>query len=106
MVPVEEQLYQELIEKIIDQEPEETAEEEDEDDRYWLWRFMIDQHEQGKGYGQASLAEIIKYFNSKVTINGDLIADGFAFNADESTWTVGPYSGVSTDHRTARPCSA
>ena len=37
-------------------------EEEDEDDRYWLWRFMIDQNEQGKGYGQAALAEIIKYF--------------------------------------------
>ncbi len=37
-------------------------EEEDEDDRYWLWRFMIDQKEQGKGYGQAALQEIIKYF--------------------------------------------
>ncbi|MBR5995793.1 MAG: GNAT family N-acetyltransferase [Eubacteriaceae bacterium] len=37
-------------------------EEEDEDDRYWLWRFMIDQNEQGKGYGQAALQEIIKYF--------------------------------------------
>ena len=37
-------------------------EEEDPDDRYWLWRFMIDRSEQGKGYGQAALAEIIKYF--------------------------------------------
>ena len=37
-------------------------EDEDEDGRYWLWRFMIDQNEQGKGYGQAALAEIIKYF--------------------------------------------
>ena len=37
-------------------------EEEDEDDRYWLWRFMIDRSEQGKGYGQAALQEIIKYF--------------------------------------------
>ncbi|MBR6526141.1 MAG: GNAT family N-acetyltransferase, partial [Clostridia bacterium] len=26
-------------------------EEEDPEDRYWLWRFMIDQNEQGKGYG-------------------------------------------------------
>ena len=34
----------------------------DPDDRYWLWRFMIDQNEQGKGYGQAALAEIIRYF--------------------------------------------
>ncbi|MBR4743707.1 MAG: GNAT family N-acetyltransferase [Oscillospiraceae bacterium] len=37
-------------------------EDEDEEDRYWLWRFMIDKEEQGKGYGQAALAEIIKYF--------------------------------------------
>ena len=37
-------------------------EEEDPDDRYWLWRFMIGKSEQGKGYGQAALAEIIKYF--------------------------------------------
>ena len=37
-------------------------EEEDPDDRYWLWRFMIDKSEQGKGYGQAALTEIIKYF--------------------------------------------
>ena len=39
-----------------------SPEEEDPDDRYWLWRFMIDKSEQGKGYGQAALAEIIKYF--------------------------------------------
>ena len=39
-----------------------NPEEEDEDDRYWLWRFMIDKSEQGKGYGQAALHEIIKYF--------------------------------------------
>ena len=38
------------------------TEDEDEDGRYWLWRFMIDKNEQGKGYGQAALAEIIKYF--------------------------------------------
>ena len=37
-------------------------EDEDEEDRYAIWRFMIDQDEQGKGYGQAALAEIIKYF--------------------------------------------
>ena len=34
----------------------------DPNDRYWLWRFMIDRNEQGKGYGQAALQEIIKYF--------------------------------------------
>ena len=40
-------------------------EAEDEDDRYWLWRLMIDQNEQNKGYGQAALAEIIRYFKDK-----------------------------------------
>ena len=39
-----------------------NPEDEDEDDRYYLWRFMIDKEEQGKGYGQAALAEIIRYF--------------------------------------------
>ncbi len=37
-----------------------APEAEDEDDRYWLWRFMIDKSEQGKGYGQAALDEIIR----------------------------------------------
>ncbi len=36
--------------------------EEDEDDRYWLWRFMIDKTEQDKGCGQAALSEIVRYF--------------------------------------------
>ena len=35
---------------------------EDPDDKYWLWRFMIDEKEQGKGYGKAALEEIIGYF--------------------------------------------
>ena len=35
------------------------------EDRYWLWRFMIDKSEQGKGYGQAALAEIIRYFKDQ-----------------------------------------
>ena len=39
-----------------------APEAEDEDDRYWLWRFMIDRSEQGRGYGQAALREIIRYF--------------------------------------------
>jgi CubicO group peptidase (beta-lactamase class C family)/RimJ/RimL family protein N-acetyltransferase len=37
-------------------------EADEPDDRYWLWRFMIDKNEQGKGYGQAALEEIIRYF--------------------------------------------
>lgn len=39
---------------------------EDKDDKYWLWRFMIDESLQGRGYGKAALSEIIKYFK----ING------------------------------------
>ncbi len=32
------------------------------EERYWLWRFMIDKNEQDKGYGKAALNEIIRYF--------------------------------------------
>lgn len=35
---------------------------EDPEDKFWLWRFMIDEAMQGKGYGKAALKEIIKYF--------------------------------------------
>lgn len=35
---------------------------EDPDDRFWLWRFMIDEKHQGKGYGKAALDLIIDYF--------------------------------------------
>ena len=41
-----------------------APEEKDPADRYWLWRFMIDKSEQGKGLGQAALAEIIRYFRN------------------------------------------
>ena len=37
---------------------------EDPDDRYWLWRFMIDENLQGRGYGTQALQEIIEYFRS------------------------------------------
>lgn len=37
---------------------------EDPDDRYWLWRFMIDEKLQGMGYGRLALQEIIKYFKT------------------------------------------
>lgn len=37
---------------------------EDPDDRYWLWRFMIDEKQQGKGYGGLALQEIINYFRN------------------------------------------
>ena len=35
---------------------------EDPDDRYWLWRFMIDEKYQGQGYGKEALKHIISYF--------------------------------------------
>ena len=35
---------------------------EDPNDRYWLWRFMIDESSQGKGFGTAALQGIIQYF--------------------------------------------
>ena len=35
---------------------------DDPEDKYWLWRFMIDKEEQGRGCGRAALAEIIGYF--------------------------------------------
>ena len=37
----------------------------DPDDRYWLWRFMIDWHLQRRGYGSAALEAIIAYFRSQ-----------------------------------------
>ena len=35
---------------------------EDPNDKFWLWRFMIDWNLQGKGYGRLALKEIIRYF--------------------------------------------
>lgn len=35
---------------------------EDPEDKYWLWRFMIDRSLQGKGYGRLALKAIIRYF--------------------------------------------
>ena len=37
----------------------------DPNDRYWLWRFMLDKDSQGKGYGSAALKEIIAYFREQ-----------------------------------------
>ena len=39
-----------------------SPDDDDPADRYWLWRFMIDKAEQDKGYGQAALRKIIRYF--------------------------------------------
>jgi diamine N-acetyltransferase len=36
----------------------------DPNDRYWLWRYMIDKKLQGNGYGSAAMEKIIDYFKS------------------------------------------
>ena len=36
----------------------------DPNDRYWLWRFMIDRNFQGNGYGSVALEKIIDYFRN------------------------------------------
>lgn len=56
-------------------------ENEDPDDKYWLWRFMIDEALQGKGYGKLALTEIIKYFKN----NG---ADIITLSTKESNQTA------------------
>ena len=35
---------------------------ENPNDRFWLWRFMIDVNSQGNGYGTAALQVVIRYF--------------------------------------------
>ncbi len=42
---------------------------EDPDDRYWLWRFMIDERYQGQGYGREALKQIISYFRENGASN-------------------------------------
>ena len=38
---------------------------EDPGGRYWLWRFMIDQAFQHRGYGHAALNAVIRYFKEQ-----------------------------------------
>lgn len=45
--------------------------DDDEEPRYYLWRFMIDQHHQGLGYGRQAMALVHKYVRSRPT--GDRI---------------------------------
>lgn len=42
---------------------------EDPNDRYWLWRFMIDERYQGQGYGREALRQIILYFKENGASN-------------------------------------
>ena len=41
----------------------------DPDDRYWLWRFMIGEKYQGRGYGKEALKLIISYFRENGASN-------------------------------------
>lgn len=45
------------------------VEYEDPDDRYWLWRFMIDKNQQGRGIGKEALKQIIAYFKENGATN-------------------------------------
>ena len=42
---------------------------EDPNDRYWLWRFMIDENLQGQGIGKEALKQIIVYFKENGATN-------------------------------------
>ena len=42
---------------------------EDPNDRYWLWRFMIDEECQGQGLGREALKQIIAYFKENGATN-------------------------------------
>lgn len=42
---------------------------EDPNDRYWLWRFMIDEECQGQGLGREALKQIITYFKENGATN-------------------------------------
>ena len=42
---------------------------EDPKDRYWLWRFMIDEKYQGRGLGREALKQIIAYFKDNGATN-------------------------------------
>lgn len=37
---------------------------EDPNDRYWLWRLMIDRKFQGQGFGALALKKIVQYFKA------------------------------------------
>ena len=42
---------------------------ENPNDRYWLWRFMIDENLQGRGIGKEALKKIIVYFKENGATN-------------------------------------
>ncbi len=56
-------------------------ENENPEDKYWLWRFMIDKSLQGNGYGHFALKEIIRHFRD----NG---ADIITLSTKESNKTA------------------
>ena len=54
---------------------------EDPNDRYYLWRFMIDEKYQGLGYGKEALKHIIEYFKNNGASNIRLLTKESNLNA-------------------------
>ena len=54
---------------------------EDPNDRYWLWRFMIDENLQGQGIGKEALKQIIVYFKENGATNIRLSTKASNLNA-------------------------
>lgn len=42
---------------------------DDDDDQFWICRFMIDEKFQGKGYGKAAIAKIIEHIKNNYDYN-------------------------------------
>ena len=36
--------------------------------KYWVWRYMIDKNQQGKGYGKAALIQVIDFLKTMPNI--------------------------------------
>ena len=62
---------------------------EDPNDRYWLWRFMIDEKYQGRGYGKEALNNIVTYFKENGATNIRLSTKASNVNAIRLYESVG-----------------
>ena len=62
---------------------------EDPNDRYWLWRFMIDEKYQGRGLGKEALRHTISYFKENGATNIRLLTKESNVNAIRLYESVG-----------------